>query len=320
MDLAYEELSMDDGQLVVQHGKVSIEEVRKRPLAGHIKVRALRRSSVRIGEALGDLGDLHSGILRVASDVGERRFAPFERHTVMTLNWDPGRNALEQLQGRTFAESLDVWLRNKHRGEVLIQVLDLDETTAVNTTRMYTSFIERLQRLSARSVTSTFVARRGESLSPELPATSSPAPSLAERAAARRQELAEQWLDARTVSELFGSKAANGSELANKLRRNGQLLGVWVPSERGYRYPTWQFVAGQLEPLMPQILRVLRERGRMWTEDRRTSGWKEAEWFIAPNALLAGSEPHALIAQGEGQRVLDAAIAQFDGETDAGGF
>lgn len=320
MDLTYEELSVDDGQLVVNHGRVSVEELRKQPLGGHVKLRALRRSSAKLGESLGGLGDLHSGILRVAAEVGERRVVPRDRNAVITLNWNPNRDALEQLHGRTFAESLDVWLRNKDRGEVLIEIRDLDEATAANTARIYSSYIDRLQQFSARSGTRTFTARRGESLSAGLPKMSARAPTLAERAAGRRQELAQQWLTASGVSELLGSRADNGSEMANKLRRGGQLLGVWVPSERGYRYPTWQFRNGEPEPLMPQILEVLRERGRMWTGDRRTSGWKEAEWFIAPNMLLDGWAPDALLARGEGKRVLEAAITQFEDETDAGGF
>ncbi len=47
-------------------------------------------------------------------------------------------------------------------------------------------------------------------------------------AAAKRAELSCDWPTAAKVSRAMGSPAANPNELATQLRRNGQLLGVYL--------------------------------------------------------------------------------------------
>lgn len=116
----------------------------------------------------------------------------------------------------------------------------------------------------------------------------SPNASLAELAAARRIELARNWLTASQVNALLGSDVGDASELVNLRRREGYLLGAWAPGERSYRYPPWQFRPdGQPLQQLKEILRLLREAGGMTSTDGRTSGWKDVEWFLVPHVLLA---------------------------------
>lgn len=62
-------------------------------------------------------------------------------------------------------------------------------------------------------------------------------PNVAVSAAHYRHELAAAWWTAARVARALDSTAVNTSQLPSLLRRQGRLLGVWVPAERSYRYP-----------------------------------------------------------------------------------
>lgn len=70
--------------------------------------------------------------------------------------------------------------------------------------------------------------------------TAFPNESPVEAEARRRLELAEEWLLATQVSTMIYSVAGDTSLVAD-LRHSGYLLEAWVPSERAFRYSTWQF-------------------------------------------------------------------------------
>lgn len=120
----------------------------------------------------------------------------------------------------------------------------------------------------------------------------------------RRAQLAEAWMSSADVSIFLGSKAANVSHLPSRLRRSGQLLAVYTTFPQAeYRFPPWQFVDGHLVAQLPEILSAL----NMPKAARRPDeGWEEAEWFLAPNSLLDGMSPAAVLA-GNPDQVLAAA-------------
>lgn len=129
----------------------------------------------------------------------------------------------------------------------------------------------------------------------------------------RRGELAQPWPTAIEVGRQLGSPPENGSHRVNRLRRAGRLLGVWLPSEQAYRYPTWQFGAdGTAVPPFAELLILVRGPGGMNTHNRRTSGWGEVEWFLTPHVLLDGASPVEVLPH-DPARVLAAAQEEFHG-------
>lgn len=150
--------------------------------------------------------------------------------------------------------------------------------------------------------------------------TLQPKASLDELAAARRIELARDWLKPRQVSTLITNEVADERELVTLRRRESHLLGAWVPSERCYRYPPWQFRAdGQPVPQLKEILHLLRGSGGMASADGRTSGWEEVQWFLVPHVLLDGHSP-AEVLNIDPDRVLEIVTIQFVTDSNAGGF
>lgn len=139
---------------------------------------------------------------------------------------------------------------------------------------------------------------------------------LSSRAFERRRLLAAQWLTAPQASRMLGSRADHCGEMATELRRAGRLLGVWVPHERAYRYPVWQFIPEQATSPMQTILRILRQQGGLVEPGRRTSGWSEAAWFLAPHALLDARTPANVLAS-DPDRVVSVAREEFEGNADA---
>ncbi|WNH51237.1 antitoxin Xre/MbcA/ParS toxin-binding domain-containing protein [Stenotrophomonas oahuensis] len=139
-----------------------------------------------------------------------------------------------------------------------------------------------------------------------------------ESPARRRAELASTWPTAAEVSIRLGSTTENASHLATRLRRDGKLLGVYLPlPSPSYRYPTWQFDEGGLPVrLIPEILAVLREKGPFKIASQcRSSGWAEVEWFRSRHALLNGERPADVLATDPGA-VLRAAQIEFGEDGD----
>ncbi|HDS1560471.1 TPA: hypothetical protein UNJ94_001932 [Stenotrophomonas maltophilia] len=134
-------------------------------------------------------------------------------------------------------------------------------------------------------------------------------------AAVRRDELAAQWHSAAEVSSQLGPSLTSGSGLAGQLRRAGQLLGVYVTKPvPGYRYPDWQFGEnGEPVEYLAEILSALRAIGHFEIEpygQLHSTGWREAEWFLSPHALLNGMPPAEALSS-EPARVLRAARTEF---------
>ncbi|MCF3468842.1 metallophosphoesterase [Stenotrophomonas maltophilia] len=143
-----------------------------------------------------------------------------------------------------------------------------------------------------------------------------PARQILGDAAARRDELSREWLDATQVSSRLGRSPESGGNHASQLRRAGQLLGVYVEHPLpGYRYPLWQFRPdGHPVDHLAETLMVLREFGPFEREPeglRRTTGWGEVEWFMSPHALLGGATPAAVLTD-DPARVLRAAQIEFE--------
>lgn len=134
---------------------------------------------------------------------------------------------------------------------------------------------------------------------------------LAEQAAEYRRELAIQWLTAAQANRLLGSQTDNSSDMADGLRRAGQLLGAWVPNERAYRYPPWQFDDnGRPVPQVQIILKLLRENGGVIDGGYRTSGWNEVEWLLSHLVLLDDRTPADMLRD-DPDRVVAAAHKEF---------
>lgn len=189
-----------------------------------------------------------------------------------------------------FVHWLDAWRRNATSDEVVVEVqADPSELEAI--------------------------ARELEP--PVDEALEAGTPRETDASAARRTELVCDWLTAAQVSTRMSSGARNRGALASRLRREGKLLGVWVPRENGYRHPDWQFsrVSGRPYPEIKEILALLRGPTGL-TEGRPTSGWEEVEWFLQPRASLGGVAPATLLAT-DAARVRDCAHKDVSEDRDA---
>lgn len=256
-----------------------------------------------------------------------RRGAPRNPAIPIMALWRAGR--VHELHSHSLAESLDVWRRQAGPADdyVLIELSNpapaAVATTERNLERFYAQFraaarfaaVTHLATASATATTSvddpevviSAPAPRAEALTP--------AQQIRRDAAAQRQALAAQWLTAAQVSAQLGSTAENGSHRASQRRRDGELLGVYVPLPApSYRYPTWQFREdGQPVEHLTEILAVLRDHGPFEREPdglRRTTGWGEAEWFRSPHVLLDGATPAEMLAR-DPAAVLQAARTEF---------
>lgn len=106
----------------------------------------------------------------------------------------------------------------------------------------------------------------------------------------RQQELLreERWLTATEVHErLGGNRGAPGANnRASRLRRGGQLLGVWDSGR--FLYPFFQFYSdsegGQLHPAMERLLKPIPNH------KQDPIGWRRAFWLFQPHARLPADQ------------------------------
>lgn len=140
-------------------------------------------------------------------------------------------------------------------------------------------------------------------------------------AAKRRAELSRNWPNAAEVARAMGSPAASGGQLATQLRRDGQILGVYILEPvHHYRFPSWQFQPdGRPVAHFADILAILREYGGYLDEKGRTTGWDETAWFLSHHALLDGRQPCEVLSQNP-ESVLEAARVEYINQNDTGGF
>jgi hypothetical protein len=197
----------------------------------------------------------------------------------------PRAQAVPPEDSAGFVNWLDAWRRNASPDEVVVEVeADAGELEAI--------------------------ARELEPPADE--AIDTGLPDETDASAARREALLRSWLTAADVADRMGSRATNRGAIASRLRRDGELLGVWVVSENGYRHPDWQFDANSRRPYpaMKDVLALLQGPGGPMHQ-RATSGWEEVEWFLQPRASLGGSAPFELLASAPGKVIeraqLDAA-------------
>lgn len=122
---------------------------------------------------------------------------------------------------------------------------------------------------------------------------------------ARRRASAD-WLDAASVAVRLGMVPGD----VTALRKTGELLAVWLPSDQRFLYPTWQFDdRGNPIPEVAALLALLRSPNGTGIGVPST-GWGEVEWFISHHALLDGLSP-AQVLVSDPARVLAIAQEEF---------
>lgn len=121
-------------------------------------------------------------------------------------------------------------------------------------------------------------------------------PSPEEAVAALRDELlALGWPTSAEVGRANDGHTADPARWAKTKRDAGELLGVWSPSDRTYRHPSFQFYAdGTLRPRIQELLVALAESPD-FAPDNDPTGWRRAFWLCGLSYGLAGpdGEPRA---------------------------
>ena len=125
---------------------------------------------------------------------------------------------------------------------------------------------------------------------------------LAAIAAARRVELAQNYLTGSTVQSLLGIDAST----LTAWRKERRLLAVWHKPDMQWIYPDFQFDRTGLIYQMPELLTVYdRYYSHVWDNP-----WRVVEWFMSPHLLLDGARPCEILAL-DPQRVLSVAQNEF---------
>lgn len=314
-DLSFLDLYEDHGELCQLTGSLTVDELIAQQTGAHrpadaaamrtIRAFGLTEHRSRHGESLAKVVLLQSAALQVLQSwLGSRERGQAQPDTLY-FTWAPRRHAPRRLFGQNLAETVAAWVRTADIRETLVEVPAVEPEALEEMVREMRESLAQLQESVAAAPAPAEAAQaRQQAVS-------------ADPAAVRRRELAQDWPKAAEVSRQLGSTAENGSHRANQLRRDGQLLGVWLPHEQAYRFPDWQFGAdGAPVPGLAELLTLLRGPGGMDTVERRTSGWGEVEWFLTPHALLDGETP-ADVLRHDPERVLAAAREEFQESADA---
>ena len=144
------------------------------------------------------------------------------------------------------------------------------------------------------------MAKRGHSVRPAHP----PYDEYEEE----RRKASADWLNAASVA----ARLAKVPGEITALRKAGELLAVWLPSDQRFLYPTWQFdERGNPIPEVVALLALLRSPNGMDIGVPST-GWGEVEWFISYHVLLDGLSPSQVLAS-DPARVLAIAQEEFSG-------
>lgn len=131
-------------------------------------------------------------------------------------------------------------------------------------------------------------------------------PTDSRSAALRRRELLSNpdWLTADEAQRHLG-----GTVNLPELQGARQLLGVWDPDKRHWRYPAFQFKESRgLREVMAELLAIL--------PPGNGSGWSQIEWLYSPHPRTLQRRPVEFIAS-DPEQVLSVARAQFDSHPDA---
>lgn len=123
---------------------------------------------------------------------------------------------------------------------------------------------------------------------------------------AERRKACADWLDAASVGARIGKVPSE----VTALRKEGALLGAWLPSGQRFLYPPWQFgERGNPIPEVTALLTLLRSPNGM-DIGLPSTGWGEVEWFISYHVLLDGLSP-AQVLESDPARVLAVAQEEF---------
>ena len=306
-DLAYLDLTNLDGALLQKRGTISVEQLmadeRAHAPGSSNRIRLLTASDQQSTHSMRRVHQALAATLKALArpmwlqDLGAE--------VPQFVCWrDQGH--LRPLTGIDAAESIDVWLRNAGPSEVLVQLGDLKLDDILDASRI----IEQYYGDLLSQVISEEERYRG--YAPADMSVEAHLVPIEVAAAAKRAALASDWPTAAQVSRAMGSTAGNASHLATKLRRDGQLLAVYLPSPTpSYRFPRWQFRPdGQPVEKFADILTILRKQGPFLDENRRTTGWGEVEWFNSAHVLLDGATPAEMLSS-DPNRVLTAAETEF---------
>lgn len=121
-----------------------------------------------------------------------------------------------------------------------------------------------------------------------------------------RRSASADWLGAASVAAQLGKVPGE----VTALRKGGELLAVWLPSDQRFLYPTWQFdERGNPIPEVVALLALLRSPNGMDIGVSST-GWGEVEWFMSCHVLLDGLSP-AQVLVSDPARVLAIAQEEF---------
>ena len=124
-------------------------------------------------------------------------------------------------------------------------------------------------------------------------------------AAAFRDELLDRaWPDAVGVdSSVHNALMPTGATtVADGLRTQRKLLGVWSPRSNTFVFPDFQFdECGRPLPEVPELLTTL---------PAGNGGWRETFWLYSPHALLDGRSPAEVFAE-DPRRVINVARIEF---------
>lgn len=290
-------------------GAVSVRASMRRAVGTHgvhrLRLRAYQRPMTTIVAALAQISALEVSLWRGMRAVVEDRqdnIQAVQSATLLTVRADAG---IQRLLRGSAPDNFAWWLCNAALGETLVEIVVPAELT----------FKDAQARLGAAIDTLGSVLQVGSGDDGGLPIADATVPVVSkaalDAAAEFRRELAKDWYTEDQVGAMLGSQAGSANRLTVRFRRQGKLLGVWVPTQRAYRYPTWQFRAdGTPAPELAATLKLLRENGGVIDHGRRTSGWNEVEWFMTPHVLLHGRRPADELAK-HGRQVLHAAYVEF---------
>lgn len=96
-----------------------------------------------------------------------------------------------------------------------------------------------------------------------------------------------EFIEAKDMAKLIGSKAENLSSFAYNVRRAGKVFSV--TEGRKQKYPLFQFDLDRGEIRM-EVSVVLKELPEAWND------WDIAFWFFQDNAYLDGDKPYEMIS------------------------
>jgi hypothetical protein len=95
--------------------------------------------------------------------------------------------------------------------------------------------------------------------------------------------------------------------IADRLRTQRRLLGVWSPRSNTFVFPDFQFnESGRPLREVPELLAIL-------PEDEGSGGWRETFWLYSPHVLLDGRSPAEVFAE-DPRRVIDVAKTEFSAD------